>query len=195
MFGAPFPLLGLLALTGIGFSWCLLWLPAASCSCAWNRACSRCCWCTACGFPWPGSALRAPPWKQPSPGTVGKHRSFLAPGEGQPWSGCVHPDRVPGADNKNPLINTLHPGSLPSSPHFSPFLPYRRFLGSLPSSTGSVQILICQNQASFKVLKLPGKEFHLGNHVPKCVSCLLHLVHPEEKQIANQDQAQNKDNG
>lgn len=32
MFLVPFPFLGLLALTGIGFSWCLLWLLAISCS-------------------------------------------------------------------------------------------------------------------------------------------------------------------
>ena len=37
MFLVPFPFLGLLALTGIGFSWCLLWLLATSCSYAWNR--------------------------------------------------------------------------------------------------------------------------------------------------------------
>ena len=37
MFLVPLPFLGLLALTGIGFSWCLLWLLATSCFYAWNR--------------------------------------------------------------------------------------------------------------------------------------------------------------
>lgn len=216
MFVVPFPFLGLLALTGIKSSWCLLWLLATSCSCAWERAYSEECslW-QLLWVPCPHLLSRrcsadshglAPSSELMTLETVLTHELWVdAPASVPPeWDNpevcCMRsplgPSRIEShfAHSVNQLINTLCFGFLPSSPHLTLLLPYCYFLGSLPNSTTSIQILICQNQARFKVFKLPGKGCHLGNHAQKCLSCLLpHRVHPKEKPTTNQKLA-NKNN-
>ena len=101
MFLVPFPFLGLLALTGIGFSWCLLWLLATSCFYAWNREDS---WreelgadaagalppypqqALPCRLPWPGSILRVKALGSSShSGTVAEYPRLDASGVGRLW--------------------------------------------------------------------------------------------------------------
>lgn len=137
-----------------------------------------------CGSPGPDSVLRVH-----DPG-------YLPLESGYSESSCVQSPRSPSRTESQwltvkacTLTRYILACCLPSFTHFALLLPYCYFLGSLPNSTTSIQTFICQNQARFKVLKLPGKGFHLGNHVPKCMPAFSSILSIRRK---NKSPTQNK---
>lgn len=114
MFAAPLPFQGC-CLPGIRFSWCLFWLLATNCSCAWTRARLVCgAWSRMWLVPRPYALRRSVLWT-PRPKVMIRKLSHPA---SYAWSGATvrlavyrHPEAlaglVPVVHSENLLINTL----------------------------------------------------------------------------------------